>query len=831
MGLCVLPPKYRGSKTASRLQPRSFHVAFLCYDIQSSGGVWVLVRNAHGDLKRICVLERDIRWSDSFAYNVKHDNLQLIRDMSHAMIGTSAAVPCSDDEDYYSDSDSDGVVDLNSETPSTARGGVDTHGIEILSSEDDDENEESKQNKEDGDEESVIHLDSSDDEAMNQARKAYGHKSAKSIKTRRRVQQVSPSRQRFLQARKVSIKNIYQAKLSRIAKVIGPQMVSKEYRKQFSKKQCAKAVTALFSMCMQDKEEMMEQAQQLLKDEKPESKAQCFALIVPSRQALINGSPGENDEERAKHREEWIKSITGVSGEVASLIEEGVLTLVPIEEVKPEDELLPSLMVLTLKSPDQSGHRRHKCRIVACGNFQKATGGDCFAPLIGRESWVPLLTMLVTRGFSCWQMDIRTAYLQTSPEDSVGTASTFMRRPWGAEGLPSYPDKSKVWRINKSIYGLKTAAAAWRTTLTKFIRSRGFRECKYDDSIYVSKTSQCVIMIYVDDVLFCGSKDDCKKEIAEMQARFKCAPEQELTDSNPILFLGHRIDFTVEDGVKKLRITQQEYVEDLIERFKLNPDKKPSLRPELFESEYLNAGKPLSDEDQSQLRSIIGALGYLATTRLDLVAPCCILAEGQSQGTSNHMLTGFHLLQFMASTKTRCLTFFLDDNLKPTWPTHFATHAYWDASFSVKSRSGLVLYVDGRLVYSRSKRQSTIALSSAEAELVACTLAGRELQGLTNMLCDVFDCPLENVQMSMAGDNQACNAIASCQAGVRRVRHLQLDHLWIRDLTRDGKVQLHWIGTNDNPADLLTKVIGPQKANDLWNQLLLKRSGGALIVA
>ena len=40
-----------------------------------------------------------------------------------------------------------------------------------------------------------------------------------------------------------------------------------------------------------------------------------------------------------------------------------------------------------------------------------------------------------------------------------------------------------------------------------------------------------------------------------------------------------------------------------------------------------------------------------------------------------------------------------------------------------------------------------------------------------------------------------------------QLRHLEL-HAWaVRDLVREGQVQLEWVSTEENPSDLLTKAI------------------------
>ena len=445
LGLVVLPPKMRGAKTDSRLLPRSYYCAFLGYDFMSSGGVWVLTRTASGHLKRVCVLERDIRWQDRYAYTTRQENLELIRSLCNEMLQTSADVPYEneDEEVEVEVAVPDEVPDLADD--SSSPGGE----AELICLSDDDISQPRP----------IIEFSSTDTDEerhhqqfqhaapMKRLRQKFKKRSRQKLNSEVLVnkdererfksemqERIKNEKVRFAQARKAKIESTYQAKFMRCAEILGPHLVSKKIRKQYNKKDRIKAMAAFFSMGMQNKEDLQEEARKILEDENDPS-AQAFALIVPTRKALGEGAPGETKQERDEHITKWSESITGDKGEVKALLDEGVLELRPVSEVQSQDELLPSLLILTLKSPDQSGFRRHKARVVACGNFQRM-GEDrtCYAPVIGRESWVPLLALLVGRGFACWQMDISTAYLQTSEEDgNPGKTGTYMRRPWGAE--------------------------------------------------------------------------------------------------------------------------------------------------------------------------------------------------------------------------------------------------------------------------------------------------------------------------------------------------------------------------------------------------------------
>ena len=74
----------------------------------------------------------------------------------------------------------------------------------------------------------------------------------------------------------------------------------------------------------------------------------------------------------------------------------------------------------------------------------------------------------------------------------------------------------------------------------------------------------------------------------------------------------------------------------------------------------------------------------------------------------------------------------------------------------------------------------------------------------------------------LRGDNMS-SIMASNNPGQHRsqLRHLEL-HAWaVRDLVREGQVQLQWVSTEENPSDLLTKAIASPSKFKKFQAVLL----------
>ena len=103
-----------------------------------------------------------------------------------------------------------------------------------------------------------------------------------------------------------------------------------------------------------------------------------------------------------------------------------------------------------------------------------------------------------------------------------------------------------------------------------------------------------------------------------------------------------------------------------------------------------------------------------------------------------------------------------------------------------------------------SRTQTTVALSSGEAELNAALKGGVELLGVKELLSELGD---EDVQLVIEGDSAACKGTVS-REGCGRIKHLQVRQLWIQGHMRDGRLHYNKVPRAVNAADALTKYWG-----------------------
>ena len=105
-----------------------------------------------------------------------------------------------------------------------------------------------------------------------------------------------------------------------------------------------------------------------------------------------------------------------------------------------------------------------------------------------------------------------------------------------------------------------------------------------------------------------------------------------------------------------------------------------------------------------------------------------------------------------------------------------------------------------------SKTQSSITLSSAEAELVAICKLGAEIIGVGSMAADLG----ADLKVVMHADSSAAIAISK-RRGAGKLRHINIGLLWIQEKTEKEEVIIKKVKGVFNPSDMMTKAVNREK--------------------
>ena len=127
-----------------------------------------------------------------------------------------------------------------------------------------------------------------------------------------------------------------------------------------------------------------------------------------------------------------------------------------------------------------------------------------------------------------------------------------------------------------------------------------------------------------------------------------------------------------------------------------------------------------------------------------------------------------------------------------------------------RSTSGYTFNIGSGAISWSSKRQSTVALSTCEAEYVAQTQAVKEaiwLKGLLVELSEMHNNELSPSAVILYADNQGAIALAKNPVFHGRTKHIDIQHHFVREKVESGDVHFEYIPTEQQVADGLTKPL------------------------
>ncbi|KAJ0392461.1 hypothetical protein P43SY_002015 [Pythium insidiosum] len=278
---------------------------------------------------------------------------------------------------------------------------------------------------------------------------------------------------------------------------------------------------------------------------------------------------------------------------------------------------------------------------------------ETYSPVASLNSVRAFLAFCCMRRYVIRQLDVETAFLNGKLEEDV-----YMRPPEGVK-LP----EGMICKLQRSIYGLRQAAAVWHNTIKGVLREMGFDQCRSDQCVFVRRDGEdsVFLVLYVDDLLIGCSSDDMADKI-----KMQLAEHFALKDLGDARFvLGIEVAYDRSKG--NLHICQSQFIQRLMEKFgqeSASPVRNPNVVGQRLEE--------LSDGDMVEVkryRELIGSLLYVASgTRPDICVSICELS--QYSPTPAHMKAAIRVLRYLGGREVLWLRHLLTElgvlNMPPT---------------------------------------------------------------------------------------------------------------------------------------------------------------------
>ena len=436
---------------------------------------------------------------------------------------------------------------------------------------------------------------------------------------------------------------------------------------------------------------------------------------------------------------------------------------------------------------------RYKARLVAQG-CTKIFGLDyeeTFSPVVRFESIRCLPAMATQHKLCLHQMDVSTAFLHGELSEEV-----YLKQP---EGFVESGKENLVCRLKHSIYGLKQSPRCWNHTLDSKLKEMGFEQTASDSCLYVHANSEremFVVAVYVDDIILGG-----KNESILCQVKQELSTKFDMKDLGPLHhFLGVTV---IQDQLSEsIWIGQRTYTEKVLHRFDMHNSKPVGslVNPDVKLSACEN---PDDVCDQKLYQAVVWSLLYLSTkTRPDIAFAVSITARFCASPTKEHWTAVKRILRYLNGTQQFGLLYKANTSSESEI-TGFSDSDWAGDEGDRKSTSGYVFLLGGDAVSWKSTKQTTVALSTAEAEYIALSSASQEAIWLQQLISDLSKKALH--KMIIYEDNQSTICLAKNQAVHGRTKHIDIKYHFIRDLVEAGKIELVYCTTENMVADIFTK--------------------------
>ncbi|KAI0996955.1 hypothetical protein K3495_g11229 [Podosphaera aphanis] len=467
---------------------------------------------------------------------------------------------------------------------------------------------------------------------------------------------------------------------------------------------------------------------------------------------------------------QWLQAI---EEEINSLVANGTWE----ECLLPKDaNLVSTKWVFTIKTHADGITERFKARLVARG-FSQEYGVDyteTFAPTVRMDTLRLFLAIIARNDLECSHFDIKSAFTEAKLKEQI-----FLSPP---EGVPV--KSGRVLRAVRSLYGLKQAGRDWSLLLKDFLLNNKFKQSLADPCLYLNQSKRLWLLVYVDDIVAAAE------------------------NSHEIDWFFKLLSFPLGSTP---RIWGRLYLDTALET--LGFPKGKYKEKKIPAADYENL-RPTSEFDQgidaAEYQHVVGKLMYaMILTIPDIAFVLGRLAQYMTNPSVHHGHALKSLMRYLRSTVKQKICY----SPRGVHQDEFGiyTDADWasDKSDRKSISGGVGMFYGGPYSWT-SKKQNSVATSSAESEYISQAMYAKQGQWTAQILRDL-DIPhlihKNGFTVQMFGDNQGALALVKNPQIHERSKHIDVCYHFIRDLAEKRRLHISYIPTNDMVADGLTRPL------------------------
>src|SRR5437667_2397239 len=277
---------------------------------------------------------------------------------------------------------------------------------------------------------------------------------------------------------------------------------------------------------------------------------------------------------------------------------------------------------------------------------------------------------------------------------------------------------------------------------------------------------------------------------------------------------------------RKLWLCQDAYIDKIVRKYHLEHARRAHtpLSQGIQLEPYTGQA---TDNEIHAYQQRVGSITYSGVSvRPDVAHAARQLAEFLTNPSPRHLMEVERVIAYLDTTKYLAIEY--SGNIPDLANAQLADlrelRAAGDASFaddasSRRSTQGYVIQLFNGPIAWQSNKQRSVTTSTTEAELLALSHVGGELQFLSRIF-KAIDFTVDH-DIGIDCDNQQTVRIVNSKDPTitTKLRHVNIHQFWLRQEVQEGRLQVQWIPTAEMPADGLTKALGRQSHENFIRML------------
>jgi hypothetical protein len=269
-------------------------------------------------------------------------------------------------------------------------------------------------------------------------------------------------------------------------------------------------------------------------------------------------------------------------------------------------QILQAKMDLKIKLTTAGEYIKRKARLVCLGNLERPDPTrDLFSPTVNNKTINLMFALAAQHGLKLRGLDIYGAFITADIDEPV-----YMQLPKGLR--PDINGEPPIWRLLKTLYGLRRSPKAFYDQLSQFLEELGYTRSVNDRCLFhkhFSDGRKIMFCIHVDDFAVAATDNELLDQLCkELKTKYIVKESDTLED-----FLGVHM----QQAAGRLHLSQPGLIKKLVEEAGLGNDTRVAHIP--MRTDW-------SDEEQdsaplctgSNYRTLLGMLMFLLRTRPDI---------------------------------------------------------------------------------------------------------------------------------------------------------------------------------------------------------------------